>query len=198
MRGLVPHDRVCEMRSGAGLASSMVADAATPSLRAPSSVQRARARRRPRRSSVACLGPRARSSVRAACGRSSRLAPHGEGLAGASRSASARFARLRGSYVRFRETVKGETSASRRVDFAVLEYTDRYGRAPSERAPARALDEQFSLESLVVCGGPDRPEVECRPRDEIGLEAGQEVEPPDVAVVERGVELREGERQPVG
>ena len=94
MRGLVPHDRVCEMRSGADLwrrawprmrlltAFSRVAPrvgspcallaepfgvAATPSLRAPSSVRRARARRRLRRSGVACLGPRARSSVHAAC-----------------------------------------------------------------------------------------------------------------------------------
>ena len=100
MRGLVPHDRVCEMRSGAVLwrrawpvraahsvpsgrssrrcagalsSPSRCVVAATPSSRAPSSVRRARARRRPRRSSAACLGPRARSSVRAACGRSSPL-----------------------------------------------------------------------------------------------------------------------------
>ena len=100
MRGLVPHDRVCEMRSGAvlwrrawpvraahsvlsgrssrrcaGALSSpkLLRVAATPSSRAPSSVRRARARRRPRRSSGACLGPRARSSVRAAGGRSSPL-----------------------------------------------------------------------------------------------------------------------------
>ena len=96
MRGLVPHDRVCEMRSGAvlwrrawpvGAAHSVLSGrssrrcagalsspsrcvvAATPSSRAPSSARRARGRPRPRRSSGACLGPRARASVRAAGGR---------------------------------------------------------------------------------------------------------------------------------
>ena len=96
MRGLVPHDRVCEMRSGAVLwrrawppwgcsqcsLGSLLASlrrcallaeplrvAPTPSSRAPSSARRARGRPRPRRSSGACLEPRARASVRAAGGR---------------------------------------------------------------------------------------------------------------------------------
>ena len=99
MRGLVPHDRVCEMRSGAVLwrrawpvrgrsqcslgsllaslrrcallAESLIA-VTIPWLRAPSSVRRARVRRRPRRSSGACLAPRVRASVRAAAGRCAR------------------------------------------------------------------------------------------------------------------------------
>ena len=100
MRGLVPHDRVCEMRSGADLwrrawppmrlltafpriaprvgspvrsPRRAVEGGATPSSRAPSSVRRAHARLRPRLSSAACLGPRARSSARAVCARSSPL-----------------------------------------------------------------------------------------------------------------------------
>ncbi len=99
MRGLVPHDRMCEMRSGAVLwrrawpvglltvfsrvAPRVVAPVRSPrravesgpiaSSRAPSSVQRARARPRPRQSSAACLAPRVRASVRAAGGRCARL-----------------------------------------------------------------------------------------------------------------------------
>ena len=104
MRGLVPHDRMCEMRSGAGVSGverdplglltvfsrvaprvvapvrsprRAVESGATPSSPAPSSVRRARARRRRRRSSAACLASRARASVRAAAGRCARpgLAP---------------------------------------------------------------------------------------------------------------------------
>ena len=99
MRGLVPHDRVCEIRSGAVFwrrawpvrpahrfsrvaprvvapvrsPRRAVAGTATSSSRAPSSVRRARGRRRPRPSSGACLGSRGRASVRGAGGRSDRL-----------------------------------------------------------------------------------------------------------------------------
>ena len=48
------------------------------------------------------------------------------------------------------------------------------------------------------CRAPDRPEVECRPRNEICLDTGAEIETPHVAVVECGVESREGQRRPVG
>jgi len=99
MRGLVPHDRVCEMRSGAvclaasvagwgcsqcslgsllaslrrcALLAKAVRAAASPSSRAPSSDRRVRARWRRRRSGAACLGPRAPASVRAGGGRSRR------------------------------------------------------------------------------------------------------------------------------
>ncbi len=100
MRGLVPHDRCAMVRSGAVCLASSVARwgcsqcslgsllaslrrcallaepllvAATPSSRVPSSVRRARGRRRPRRSSGACLGPRARASAHGVGGRCSRL-----------------------------------------------------------------------------------------------------------------------------
>ena len=100
MRGLVPHDRVCEMRSGAdlwgrawppmGAAHSVLSGRSSRrcagALSSPSrwwwrysivasaqSARRVRGRRRPRRSCGACLGPRARASVRGACGRCGRL-----------------------------------------------------------------------------------------------------------------------------
>ena len=112
--GWVPHDRVCEMRSGAvlsrrawpdgaalsvlsGRSSRRCADtlssprplgvAATPSSRAPSSVPRARGRRRPPRSSGACRASRARASARAAAGR---CAPPGLSQRGAYRCACVR------------------------------------------------------------------------------------------------------------
>jgi hypothetical protein len=103
MRGLGPHDRLCELRSGAvlsrrawplraalsvlsgrssrrcagALSSPSCCGGATPSSRAPSNARRVRARRRRRRSSGACRGSRVRASVRAAAGRCVRpgLAP---------------------------------------------------------------------------------------------------------------------------